>query len=187
MGNSITVSGAEVVNQHITRRKLFPSDFNASTVDRQYTLDYVKGCVVDFIEDILCASDLSAEIKDVKIRGFESQEIGNNTSATAEVDLVFASEAGIYLTCSVYTPIYKGEMYRPSVMSVEGKKTPFASYLILELLKKRETIRPEAAGMFRDKHTLTHERNTDNDSRKGPFSQKPTTMMYPYFEPIPRM
>ena len=186
MSNSITVSGAEIVNQNITRRRLFPTDFNASTVDRQYTLDYVKGCIVDFIEDILCASELSAEIKDVQIRGFEAQEISNTASATAEVDLVFTAESGTSLVCSVYTPIYKGEMYRPSVMSIEGKKAPFAAYLIMELLKKRETIKPEAAGMFRDRHVLTHEKNTDNNG-KGPFSQKPTTMLYPYFEPSPRL
>jgi hypothetical protein len=157
---------------------------NASKFSRTFTLDHIKTAVSDFVCDILTEEELSAEVKGVQVRGFEDGDTSFLGPGTAEVGLSFKAISGQTSDASVYVPIYKGEVYRPSVMLLEGKKMVFSPIFIMELMKKKESVKVEATWPFLKQPRFFHEPNIDNAQGKGPFSMKPSVMVEPYYDPI---
>lgn len=181
---TLRVVAQEVIHEHNSRRRILPHDLNASKFPRTFTMEHVKDGVLEFVRDFLAEDNLSAEVKNIIVRGFNESDTTFMGCATAEVGLCFAATSGQTADASVYVPIYKGEVYRPSMMSLEGKKMVFSPALIMQLMKSKESTTVSAKNMYMKNPKFTHEQNIDNAQGNGPFSCKPSTMVDPYYDPI---
>lgn len=160
------VIAQEILKKENYRRRVFDEKTNLGKDDKAVKQAFLEEAALIFAADILDEFDIPS-VPDIAIgtlRGFERDaQSFNKASGYIEIYAKFKTMSTVLIRLDLLMPIIRGELYRPSIVRINGKKIVFSPFVIDAVLRGTETIRPVFSGMYRDSPDLVHVDNVEHD------------------------
>lgn len=167
------VVAQDILKKENYRRRVFDEKAVLGKNDKAVKQAFLEDAALQFAADILDEFNIPS-VPDIAIgtlRGFEKDATNfNNASGYIEVYAKFKTMSTVFIRIDLLMPIIRGELYRPSIVRINGKKIVFSPFVIDAVLAETETIRPVSSGMYRDRPDLVHVDNVEHGMYEIPMS-----------------
>lgn len=173
------VVAQEVLKKENQRRRVFDEKAAKNKNDKAIKQAFLEDAVLQFASDILDEFNIPSvpNIAIGTLRGFEKDAQDFNTATGfIEAYASFKTMSTVVIRLDLLIPIIRGELYRPSIVRINGKKAVFSPFVIDAAVASAETIRPVFSGMYLNESELVHLDNVENPMFSVPMGA--------YAEPI---
>jgi len=159
------IAAQEVLKKENYRRRVFEEKASKVKTDKAIKQAFLEEAVLHFASDILDEFNIPSipTIAIGTLRGFEKDTQDFNTgTGFIEAYASFRTMSTVVIRMDLLIPIIRGEIYRPSVVRINGKKVVFSPFIIDAILASAETIRPVFSGLFTNHPEFVHVDNVEH-------------------------
>lgn len=155
----------DVLSKENQRRPVFDEKVVKAHNDRWAKQSYLDEQVLQFAADILDEFNIPSvpTISIGTLRGFEGGASDFNTkTGYIEVYASFRTMSTVVIRMDLFMPLIRGELYRPSIVRINGKKIVFSPFVVEAVLASAETIRPVFSGLYSNTPNFVHVDNVEH-------------------------